>query len=107
MRLGGISRGSRGRTHFLSLVEYLLTETSRRSPVGLATPLPGRSSSMRSLGENMFAASLKVKSVVFGTAIVVCCREVVVGARGAWAAKPRRESETLKEGSHMVGNWFA
>ena len=50
-------------TYFLSLSEYLLTDTKTKSPGGFAIPAPGLGNSTKSLGEKTSGPSLKLKWV--------------------------------------------
>lgn len=56
----------RFKSHFFSEKEYLATDTSTKSPGILATPAPGLSSSMRSLGLNTSGPSLNLNSGLLG-----------------------------------------
>lgn len=71
-------------THFLSLIEYLLTGTRARSPAGLASPVPGLTNSTRSFGAKRSAASLNVKSGVYALDMLGC--RMLGEVKGTWDA---------------------
>lgn len=78
------------RTYFLSFKEYLLTDTSNKSPGALAIPVPGLGNSTRSWGENTSGPSLNLNWAEVEDGIGGCGES----CKGTWEAEPSRDMES-------------